>query len=118
MTDIAATELPVYGMPDSGTHKYINRERSGLPESYTLLIKRFVEDEAKENGGIFVDVAGGTGELSRKIEDETGIKSISVDYSPMGMKDVRLPVLLVMLKDCQFRVTLPVLCILKTRWSI
>lgn len=80
-----AVEVPKYGMGDLGTHDYKDKNVSGLPESYAVLIEDVVSSEIGKTGGIFLDVGGGTGELAKRIEENNGLKTLSMDLSILGV---------------------------------
>jgi SAM-dependent methyltransferase len=87
MGDKEKIGIPRYGIEASEPHTYSDKERSGLPESYAKLILEIVSKGFQIEEGIFVDVGGGIGELAKKIEQESKIKSLAFDYSPVGMME-------------------------------
>ena len=80
-------EMPRYGENNLDTHEYSNKKLSGLPESYKCMMLNLVSEQVKKSGGIFIDIGGGKGELAKQIEENTGIKSIAVDYSSVGLME-------------------------------
>lgn len=85
-TEINTFGISKYGMPEAGTHNYLKRDFSGLPQSYADLISNIaVELKIQEHGGIFLDVGGGTGQLTSAVKDRIGVKGFSIDCSSFGM---------------------------------
>jgi SAM-dependent methyltransferase len=77
--------IPRYGVDALGRHNYSQESESGLPKSYAELISQKVKGRVGKTEGIFLDVGGGTGELSKYIAKGLQVKSVVLDYSPVGL---------------------------------
>ncbi len=83
--EATVTQIPVYG-DTLGKHNFETKERSGLPKSYLKELDSIVNfRELKSNSGVFVDVGGGTGELSSEIATQFGVKAVTIERSPYGL---------------------------------
>jgi ubiquinone/menaquinone biosynthesis C-methylase UbiE len=82
----ATFNTPEYGDKAAGTPEYRDKRLSGVPESYLSIIEEVATQNVKEGGGVFLDVGGGTGDLSEKIEERIGLRGLSLDYSHFGFE--------------------------------
>jgi SAM-dependent methyltransferase len=87
MESDAPIAMPRYGIDALGRHNYSEVSTSGLPGSYAELISQKIRSRVGKTEGIFLDVGGGTGELSKYISDGLRVKSVTLDYSPVGLSE-------------------------------